>query len=139
MLMRALKRVLPPTIALAGIIAFASGCAEDTPGDMALTHNTRVELVDWHIAGLWVINSPVCWFRVYNYNNVPITAITISYVTYDFDGKPLDKGTYTIEGDDATVGPRQVHNYIEKYVGLVSLESDKISTQLVSVKLGEQH
>lgn len=133
------SRFLPPLLAVLSILLFATGCATEPPGDMALTHNTRVELVDWHIAGLWVINCPVCWFRVYNYNSVPITGITISYVTYDYEGKPLDKGTFVIEGDDATVGPGQVHNYIEKYVGLVSLESDKLSTQLVSVKQGESH
>lgn len=121
-------------IALTMVVLCASGCSPELIGDAALTQNVRLELVDWHISGLWVINCPVCWLRVENYNHVPITDITVSYVTYDFDGKPLDKGKYTIDG---TVGPGAVKNFIEQYIGLVSLESDKISIKLDSVRGGE--
>lgn len=127
------KRLLPLFLAIFSICAFACGCTPEG-GDMALTQNVRLEMVDWHIAGLWVINCPVCWLRVYNYNNVPIHDVTLSYVTYDFDGKPLDKGTFVIDG---TVPPSNIKNFIEQYIGLVSLESDKLSIKLESVKGGE--
>jgi hypothetical protein len=114
-----------------------TSCAEPG-GDAALTQNTYVELVDWHIAGLWVINCPVAWLRVANYNPVPVKDITIEYQTYDFEGKPLDRGTYrTSETDDDTVKPGQVRNFIEKYLGLVSLQSDKLSIKLKSVQRGD--
>jgi hypothetical protein len=129
-----LKRIFPLVVAVISVCTFASGCSTE-PGDMAMTHNTRLELVDWHIAGLWVINSPVCWLRVYNYNKEPIHNVTLSYVTYDYDGKPLDKGTYTLDG---TVVPYGSKNFIEQYIGLVSIESDKLSIKLESVQRGEQ-
>lgn len=53
--------------------------------------NTRLELIDWHVSGLWVINSPVAWVKVTNYNNVPIHEITMEYQTFDTNGKPLDR------------------------------------------------
>lgn len=127
------KRILPLILACAATCLVASGCAPE-PVDMALTQNVRVEMVDWHVAGLWVINCPVVWFRVYNYNNVPIHDITISYVTYDFEAKPMDHGTYTIDG---TVAPMGLKNFVEQYVGLVSVESDRLSIKLESVKAGE--
>ena len=52
-----------------------TGCTPEL-GDAALTQNTRIELVDWHISGLWVINCPVCWIRVANYNNDAWTGAT---------------------------------------------------------------
>ncbi len=112
-----------------------TGCTAE-PGDSALTANTRVELVDWHISGLWVINCPVCWIRVANYNTVPIKDVTVTYDTYDFDSKPLDHGTYTLDGE---VGPGQVKNFIEQYVGIVGVESDKISVHLSTVHPGDHH
>ena len=68
-----------------------SGCTPELTLDQELSKNVRIELVDWHVSGLWVINSPVCWIRVYNYNPTPVTDITISYETYDFEGKPWIK------------------------------------------------
>ncbi|MFA7337032.1 MAG: hypothetical protein WC028_09630 [Candidatus Obscuribacterales bacterium] len=123
---------------LASLLTFSvtvTGCTPEL-GDATLTQNTRIELVDWHISGLWVINCPVCWIRVANYNNVPIKDVTIKYQTFDFDSKPLDQGSYTIDGE---VGPGQVKNFIEQYVGIVQVESDKLKIELSTVHLGEGH
>lgn len=107
--------------------------------DSTLTKNVRLELLDWHVSGLWVINSPVCWFKVYNYNNQPVTDITIDYQTFDFDGKPLDKGTYTLldSGEPSVVQANSPKNCAEQYIGIVSLESDKLSCQLKGVRAKE--
>ena len=107
-----------------------SGCGVE-PGDPSLTKNTYIELVDWHVSGLWVINSPVAWVRVANYNNVPIKEITFQYNTYDYQNKPLDQGTYTVDG---VVPPGNVKNFIELYLGLVNLDSQKLNVKLLSVK-----
>ncbi len=107
-----------------------TGCSLHTD-DTGLTRNTRVDLMDWHVAGLWVINCPVAWLRVTNFNNVPIHEITIQYNTFDINGKPLDHGTFTIEG---TVPPGQSKNFIELYLGLVDLYSERLSIQLLSVE-----
>jgi hypothetical protein len=112
-----------------------TGCTPEV-GDAALTQNTRIELVDWHISGLWVINCPVCWIRVANYNPVPIKDVTLKYQTYDFDSKLLDEGSYTLDGE---VGPGQVKNFIEQYVGIVQVESDKLKIELTTVHPGEGH
>ena len=131
------------SLALSSILALAcmlgggmllSSCGNEMGVDAQLSKNVYMELVDWHVSGLWVINCPVCWLRVYNYNNVPIHDVTLSYVTYDFDGKPLDTGTFVIDG---IVPPSNIKNFIEQYIGLVSLESDKLSVKLESVKGGE--
>jgi len=106
------------------------GCGAALGGDSELTKNTYMELVDWHVSGLWVINSPVAWIRVANYNMVPIKNVTFQYNTYDSDGTPLDQGTYTIE---EPVAPRSTHNFIELYLGVVNLHSDKLSVKLLSV------
>lgn len=106
-----------------------SGCSTEE-GNRELTQNTHFELVDWHISGLWVINCPVCWVRVANFNAVPIKNITFQYNTYNFENVPLDEGTYTIE---ESVPPGAVRNFIELYVGLVHLESEKLSCKLLSV------
>lgn len=108
-----------------------SGCSGHGNGDPMLTQNTYLELVDWHVAGLWVINCPVAWFRVANYNNVPITNIQVEYVTYDYDGQQLNKGIHVIE--DKVVPPGGMLNIIEQYLGLVDLHSDKLSVRLVGV------
>jgi len=92
---------------------------------------TRAQLMDWHISGFWVINCPVAWIRVTNLNQVPIKEITVRYDTYDAAGNPLDHGTYTLDG---TVVPGQTKNFIEQYLGLVSLYTERLSVTLVSVK-----
>jgi nucleotide-binding universal stress UspA family protein len=99
--------------------------------DAALAQRTSATLMDWHISGLWVINCPVAWVRVTNYNTVPIKDITIEYRTYTADGKPLDHGTYTIDG---SVAPGATKNFIELYLGLVALESERLTVKLLSVK-----
>jgi hypothetical protein len=106
-----------------------NGCATES-ADAALTQNVIFELVDWHISGFWVINCPVAWVRIKNFNKVPIKNITFEYDTFDVDGKFLDKGTCTLEGE---VEPGVVKNFIEQYLGLVSLPSDKLSVKLLSV------
>lgn len=109
------------------------GCGHVEHKAAELTRHTGMELMDWHIAGLWVINSPVVWVRVTNYNAEPIKEITFQYNTYDVNGKPLNEGTYTIEG---TVQPHQTKNFIELYVGLVDLYSEHLSLRLKSVEKG---
>jgi hypothetical protein len=124
--LRPLFRVL--VVALLACFTVSS-CALEL-GDKTLTDHTYIELVDWHISGLWVINCPVAWVRVANYNSVPIKDIKFQYDTYDVDGNPLDHDTYTIEG---TVPPGGVRNFIELYLGLVNLHSEKLSIKIVSV------
>jgi hypothetical protein len=122
---------------LTAILATAAACClsacETTGGDPQLTGNTRVELVDWHITGLMVINCPVAWVRVANYNNVPIKDVLIQYNTYDEHGTPLDQATYVIEGE---IGPGNIKNFIEQYLGLVNVHSERLSIKLISVKRG---
>ena len=108
-----------------------SACEIAPSGDEQATRYTRADLMDWHISGLWVINSPVAWIRVTNYNLVPIKEITVQYDTYDSAGKHLDTGTFTIEGQ---VPPQQSKNFIELYLGLVDLYSERLSIKLLSVK-----
>lgn len=110
-----------------------SGCGSAEEGDPELTKNTYLELVDWHISGFWVINSPVVWVRVANYNREPISEVTFQYNTFGYEGEPLDQGVYTCEG---TIPGGTVKNFIEQYVGLVHLHSDKIMVKLLSVKHG---
>ncbi len=123
-------------LVLAGLVvaacAVAAGCGLPE-GDAQLAANTRVQLVDWHVAGFWVINCPVAWIRVTNYNPVPIKDIVVRYSTYDGAGHPLDQGDYTIDG---SVAPGQTKNFIELYLGLVSLYSDRLSVSLRSVSRG---
>jgi len=107
------------------------------PGDPELTKNVHLELVDWHIVGLWVINSPCCWVRVANYNNVPVRNVKIRYKTFGYRGEQLTEGTYYLSGAtpaDATVKAGSMKNFIEQYIGLVDLESDMLSIELVSVE-----
>jgi hypothetical protein len=115
-------------------VSFLSACLPVDLGNAELTKNTYIELVDWHVSGLWVINCPVAWIRVANYNNVPIQDIRFSYTTYDRDGNKLNDGDYTIE---YSVGPRSIKNFIELYVGLVDLHSEKLSVRLMSVSAGD--
>jgi hypothetical protein len=118
-------------------MVFLSGCDTLAGGDAQLTSQTYFELVDWHISGFWVVNCPVAWVRIKNYNAVPIKEITFQYNTYDYDGTPLDQGTYTLDGPDGTVPANSVHNFIEQYLGMVNLHSEKLSVKLLSVKLGK--
>jgi hypothetical protein len=115
------------------LAVFCTSCGTDEPSDASLLRNTYCELVDWHISGLWVINCPVAWVRVANYNARPIKDVKLKYVTYDFAGNPLDSGTYLLEGD---IQPGSVKNFIEQYFGLVSLHSEKLSIQVTGVSLG---
>jgi hypothetical protein len=136
--MASLKNRHSALSALSGVFAmaifamfFLSGCETIAGGDQQLTNQTYFELVDWHISGFWVINCPVAWVRIKNYNPVAIKDITFQYNTYDYDGTPLDQGTYTIEG---SVPASSVKNFPELYVGMVNLHSEKLSVKLVSVK-----
>lgn len=122
-----------------GMLVFLSGslfgltaCEPVDPDHDVLVSNTKLELVDWHVSGLWVINSPVAWIRVTNYNPVPIHDITLEYQTFAADGRPLDKGTFTIEG--TVPGDGTTKNFIELYLGLVDLYSEKLTCKLISVK-----
>jgi hypothetical protein len=107
------------------------GCSGHSQEQQLLSANTAIVLMDWHIAGFWVINSPVAWVRVYNNNDVPIHEITFEYHTYTDEGKLLDKGTFTIEG---RVEPRGMKNFAELYLGIVDLYSQRLDIKLLSVK-----
>jgi len=113
-----------------------SGCGTES-GDEALTKKVYMELVDWHVAGLWIINSPVAWVRVMNYNKVPVKEITFEYFTYDFQGKLLNRGTYTVP--DGVVPAGGMKNFIELYLGCVDLNSQQLQVRLSSVRSGSEH
>lgn len=122
--------MLPSLAAL--LISFAlTACEHPDPESEQLCASTVLQLVDWHISGLWVINSPVAWIRVSNFNNVPIHDITFEYMTFAEDGHALDKGTFTIEG---TVPARSTKNFIELYLGLVDLYTERLKVKLISVR-----
>ena len=127
---------LIPLLLTACLVAFTvSGC-HGSGGDPELTRNVYLELVDWHVSGLWVINAPVAWVRVANNNRMPITDIQFEYNTFDENGVMLNHGTYAIhtsDGDSAVVGPRQTKNFCELYLGTVDLRSQKLSVKLISV------
>ncbi len=125
------SRVLSLLAALLFSLAL-SACEAVDPQAAELTRNTKLELVDWHISGLWVINSPVAWVRVTNYNNVPIHDITFEYTAANVDGKVLDHGTYTIEGTVPEGGTTK--NFAELYLGLVDLYTERLSLKLLHVK-----
>ena len=126
---------------LVALIAFFTlrmlhSCIGHGPGDRELAKNVHLELVDWHIVGLWVMNCPCCWIRVANYNDVPVKNVCIRYKTFGYNGEQLSEGTYTLSGAtpaDATVKAGSVKNFIEQYIGLVDLESDMLQVELVSV------
>ncbi len=90
-----------------------------------------VELVDWHVSGLWIFNTPICWIRVVNYNNVPVKDVRVRFKTFGYNGEQLSNGTYTMEG---SVGPRSVKNFVEQTVGLCDIESDMLSIELDAVE-----
>ncbi len=110
-----------------------SSCGGEMGTDPELTKNCYMELVDWHVSGLWVINCPVAWIRVFNQNHVAVKNPKVAYWTYDFDGKLLSQGTYVMEGD---IGPGEVRNFIEQYLGLVDLHSDKLAVRFIGVEAG---
>jgi len=112
---------------------FCTSCGTEESSDAHLLRNTYAELVDWHITGLWVINCPVAWVRVANYNTRPVRDVRIKYTTYDYAGQPLDSGVYVLEGE---IAPGAVHNYIEQYLGLVNLNSEKLSISIAGVSPG---
>ncbi len=120
--------LLRPLILLAFL--FLSGCSQESDSDPDLTKHVRVQLVDWHVAGLWVINAPVAWIRVTNYNYEPIENILIKYETFDSEGNRLNTADYLIEEE---VKPNQSKNFIEQYMGLIDLYSQKLKVSLVSV------
>ncbi len=113
------------------VSSFTSGCTALSVGNRDLAKNVYVELVDWHISGLWIFNTPICWIRVCNYNSVPIKDVRIKYKTFGYNGQVLSEGTYTMEGE---VGPRSVKNFAEQTVGVVDLESDMLSIELDAVE-----
>ena len=95
-----------------------------------LYQNTQLELVDWHISGLWVINSPVAWVKVTNNNTVPVH-VCFEYKTYNHEGKQLDRGTFNIE---EPVQPGTTKGFIELYLGLVDLYTERLSVKLMRVR-----
>ncbi len=103
-------------------------------GDPTLLRHTRLELVDWHISGFGIINCPVAWLRVTNYNRVAIRDIVLKYTTYNYEGHLLNEGTYTLEDP---VAPGRMKNFIELYLGLVDLQTEKLSVQIQSVQQAE--
>lgn len=124
--------------AAAGVIALfvllgtmTTGCSMESAGNRDLAKNVHVELVDWHISGLLIFNTPICWIRVVNYNNVPVKDVRVRYKTFGYNGQLLSEGKYTMEG---AVGPRSVKNFVEQTVGLVDLESDMLSIELDAVE-----
>ena len=133
-LSRRLPVVLSSALALACLVGsgmLLSSCGGEMGTDAELSKNVYMELVDWHISGLWVINCPVAWMRVLNYNNVPVKNPKVTYATFDFEGKPLSSGTYTMEVE---VPAGQVKNFIEQYLGLVDLHSDKLAVKFIGVE-----
>ncbi|MCC7528015.1 MAG: hypothetical protein IT342_05805 [Candidatus Melainabacteria bacterium] len=126
--------MLSSALALACMVGsgmLLSSCGSEMGTDAELSKNVYMELVDWHISGLWVINCPVAWMRVLNYNSVPVKNPKVSYATFDFEGKRLSSGTYVMEGE---VPAGQVKNFIEQYLGLVDLHSDKLAVKFIGVE-----
>jgi hypothetical protein len=117
--------------ALATCVAVTSSCTTHTVGSKELARNVYVELVDWHVSGLWIFNTPICWIRVVNYNNVPVKDVRVRFKTFGYNGEQLSNGTYTMEG---SVGPRSVKNFVEQTVGLCDIESDMLSIELDAVE-----
>lgn len=123
------KSTLAITLIL--VATMVGGCSVELSGDPHLSKNVYVELVDWHISGLWIINTPVCWIRVVNYNPVPIKDVKIRFRTFGYNGQVVSTGTYVLEG---TIGPGSVRNFMEQSVGVVDLESDMLAVELDSVQ-----
>lgn len=133
-----LLRTKTPYVTVVALFSFAvsialAGCSQEV-ADPNLFKNTSLQLVDWHISGLWVINCPVAWLRVKNYNTRPIKDIVVQYKTYTIDGVPLNEGTCPLL--EYTLQPGEMHNFIETYLGVVDLASEKLSVKLLSVSPG---
>lgn len=101
------------------------------PSKDRYTKNVEIKLEDWHIIGLWVLNCPSAWIRVVNKNSVPIKNITIRYKTYGYKKEVLDTGICTIE---QRVEAGCTKNFTEQALGLVNLESDMLSIELIKVE-----
>jgi hypothetical protein len=114
----------------AGLCFFLAGCALPA-GDPELTRNTVLELVDWHITGLWIINCPVAWVRVTNNNSVPIKEVVLKYYVYDENGVMKNEGDFTIP--DSIVQPGVRKDFIELYLGVTDLHSERLKVTLYSV------
>ena len=131
------RRFLPATV-LAPCLFVATlfgGCGTENIEEPGLSSHTRLELIDWHISGLAIINSPVAWVRVWNDNTVSISDIVLKYTTYDYEGHQLNEGTYTL--DDKVIPPGQMRNFIELYLGLVDINSEQLTVQIQSVRRAE--
>ncbi|MBX9671101.1 MAG: hypothetical protein K2X93_26160 [Candidatus Obscuribacterales bacterium] len=113
------------------VVSVLSSCGAHTIGSVELGKKVYVELVDWHISGLWIFNCPICWIRVVNYNDVPVKEVRVRFKTFGYNGQELSEGTYTMEG---TIGARSVKNFVEQTVGVVDLESDMLSIELDAVE-----
>ena len=132
-LRRGASALVPGAAALASA-QLLTGCGHVSEPE--LTARTQIFLMDWHISGLWVINCPVAWIKVKNYNPVPIHDIKLRYETFDTHGRPLDSGEFTIEGTvPACYGTIPgTKDFIELYLGLVDLYSERLSCKLISVR-----
>jgi hypothetical protein len=114
-----------------------AGCAIEQPTDKVLLSNTHIRLMDWHISGFGIINSPVAWVLVTNNNLVPITDIVLEYTTFDYEGHQLDVGTCPIvdaNGVPSTLQPGEAKNFIELYLGLVDLQTEQLKVECYSVR-----
>lgn len=116
-------------------VTLFGGCGTENIEEPTLSSHTRLELIDWHISGLAIINSPVAWVRIWNMNTVPIGDIVLKYTTYDYEGHQLNEGTYTL--DDKVIPPGQRRDYIELYLGLVDINSEQLTVQIQSVHRAE--
>lgn len=101
------------------------------PSQDRYTKNVQIQLIDWHIIGLWYLNCPSAWICVTNLNNVPIKNISIRYKTYGYKREVLDTGVCTIE---QKVDAGATKNFTEQALGLVHLESDMLSIELLKVE-----
>lgn len=118
------------SLLLAGCLTACSN-VDTKPSTDRYTRNVEIRLEDWHIIGLWVLNCPSAWIRVVNKNNVPIKNITIRYKTYGYKREVLDTGICTIE---QRVEAGCTKNFTEQALGLVNLESDMLSVELIKVE-----
>jgi hypothetical protein len=127
-----MKKLL--TASALSIMALLAGCSEQHPEVNGLLRNTYCELVDWHSTSAFgLVSCPIAWFRVGNYNPIPIKNIKVRYQTYDREAHLVSEGDYVI---DESVPPGTARNFTEQYLGLVSTHSDKLAIKLVSVEAG---
>lgn len=133
-LFRRLDKVNWLVFFLVSVSLLLFSCTAAETGDANLTKRTYMELVDWHMSGAWIFGAPVAWVRVTNYSPVPIKDVQLKYFTYDFGGRKLNEGIYTLEG---TIQPGQAKNFIEQYLGVVAISSEQLSIHLLSVSQAE--